>query len=190
MPPSCKGHPAGTLAVPSAYLAVWSPHSTQTVPVGSGCLLDPHSPAVSPTARSTDTFLPLYSPHFTCCSTSSPCCSRQATLFHQEPVMSSSLCLECSPKTPTWLIASHPSKLCSYHLFITSHPEFKTAISPCFPASASFSLQQSAPSSTGYNDLLIHYASCLSLPCRVQAPGGGKFGPFCLLTDSQDRRGT
>ena len=30
--------------------------------VGSGCLLDPHSPAVSPTAPSTDTFLP-FPPH-------------------------------------------------------------------------------------------------------------------------------
>ena len=57
---------------------------------------------------------------------SSPCCSRQATLFHLGPVMSSFLCLECSHKTPTWLTASQPSKLYSCHLFIISHPEFKT----------------------------------------------------------------
>ena len=72
--------------------------------------------------------LPTSSPPLTSSAVppSSPCCSRQATLFHLGPVMSSFLCLECSRKTPTWLTASQPSKLYSCHLFIISHPEFKT----------------------------------------------------------------
>lgn len=164
--------------MPSAYLAVWSPHSPQTIPLGSGCLLDPHSPAVSPTAPSTDTFLPLYPPHFACCST------LISLLFPTSHSLPPGACDELSPLSGMFPQDTHmahrlhPSKLCSCHLFITSHPEFKAATSPCFPASASSSLQQSAPSSTGSNDLLIHYASCLSLLVECKLPRAASLVPF------------